>query len=256
MLRHIGRVLRWPAFTAVVFLAIFSIVGTSQSFQSCVHEHKNDKAYHALHDGPSGIGRTVVRMRLDVSCAGQFANDEANSITAVATLLLVFVTAGVIWVGYMEIATTRRQLRAYVAIEQASIDNIAYGETPVASLIFRNTGQTPAYDAMIFGKMVFEAFPLNAPLPALEFDSFGASRETYGPGAKREIKETLSAPLNVEQVKQVHSGSHALWIYGEVRYTDTFGTKRVTTYRRFTSGAIRSSLGRALVAHQEGNKQT
>jgi hypothetical protein len=83
---------------------------------------------------------------------GAFANEYGVATTALATLLLTFVTAGLVLMARRQIITSRAQLRAYVAIESGQIHALA-GDQPRAQMTLKNYGQTPAYKFRLVGAM-------------------------------------------------------------------------------------------------------
>ena len=149
--------------------------------------------------------------------------------------------------------TSRRQLRAYVFITQTEINGVAAATQPVAQLVIRNTGQTPAQEVVVFGNMAFAEFPLKKDLPVLVFADPQLTKENLGPGAERYKWEYAPNPLTEDQIAQMHAGTHALYIYGEIRYRDVFRKKRTTKYLYYTGGAmgIRDTI---LGGYPEGNE--
>ena len=149
--------------------------------------------------------------------------------------------------------TSRRQLRAYVFITQTEINGVAAATQPVAQFVIRNTGQTPAQELVVFGNMVFEEFPLRKDLPVLVFSDPQLTKENLGSGGERYKWEYALTPLTEAQIAQMHAGTHALYIYGEIRYRDVFKKKRTTKYLYYTGGAmgIRDTI---LGGYPEGNE--
>jgi hypothetical protein len=91
-----GRALRreWKsiAFWAIVALVAFWIVCTSESFQYCIHERDNDKAYSALYESPSIIRRAVIRLDINRACIGNFADKNQGSLIVFATFIVALFT--------------------------------------------------------------------------------------------------------------------------------------------------------------------
>jgi hypothetical protein len=162
--------------------------------------------------------------------------------------------------------TTVRQLRAYISTKDISIyaatpgspsqpksppPPITAGTQPEARLTFKNSGQTPAYDVEFKSDMSLQKWPLPAhsvlPLPA----TFPGGKDNLGPGDTY-IKYDGFKILTNNQFQSLQSGTHALFVYGEVGYKDIFGETRTFKYRYFTGGPI-GIRGLNLVAHEEGN---
>src|SRR5438552_10833727 len=64
------------------------------------------------------------------------------------TFLLVIATGELV---YYARDTARRQLRAYISVHRSDIAGIDGGQTPVATLLIKNYGQTPAYGVTQMG---------------------------------------------------------------------------------------------------------
>lgn len=78
-------------------------------------------------------------------CTAQFIEGHNAVITAIATVLLTFVTGGLVWTGYQQIRTTRAQLRAYVFVTSRDFTRQDDKDGKyVHHLKLINTGQTPA----------------------------------------------------------------------------------------------------------------
>ncbi len=177
--------------------------------------------------------------------------------TAVFTAAIAFFTFMLALAGgyhvYVAGATARRQLRAYVFITQTEINGASAATQPVSQLVIRNTGQTPAHDVMVYGNMIFDEFPLKRDLPELVFSDPQLTKENLGPGSERYKWEYALVPLNEDQIAKMLAGTHALYVYGEIRYRDVFRKKRFTKYLYYTGGnmGIRGSI---LGGYPEGNE--
>lgn len=154
---------------------------------------------------------------------------------------------------YVAGATARRQLRAYVFITQTEINGVAAQTQPVSQLVIRNTGQTPAHDVMVYGNMVFDEFPLKKDLPVLVFSDPQLTKENLGPGSERYKWEYAPTALTEDQIAKMHAGTHAMYVYGEIRYRDVFRKKRFTKYLYFTGGNM-GIRGTILGGYPEGNE--
>src|SRR2546430_15101291 len=86
-------------------------------------------------------------------------NDYGVAIAALATVLLTFVTGGLVWVGYIQLRTTRAQLRAYAFVESAHIEGVAIGQPSRAYVTIKNFGQTSAFRLRQWARMGFQSFP-------------------------------------------------------------------------------------------------
>ena len=161
--------------------------------------------------------------------------------------------------------TAARQLRAYIFPEGSTIcaanaegkvlepnRNITAGLMAVGMIQFKNTGQTPAYDVTIFGRMEMVDWPLvEKSLPPVDKKSFGASKEGLGPGGIRN-KYDVHCVLTAKDIADLDSQRKAIFMYGMVRYRDAFKRQRFTNFRFFIGGAI-WIRGPTLAAHETGN---
>jgi hypothetical protein len=111
----------------------------SQSYTQCVEHAGQQPTAQQTEKGEMALqGPRYSGVMLQIHCAGEFAEHNAHSITGLATVLLAFVTAGLVWLGYEQSVTTRAQLRAYIFVEHA---NIVDGATPASRpLISRMEG--------------------------------------------------------------------------------------------------------------------
>jgi len=139
-----GRILGLTAL-AVASLGALQLVFGSSNFQACVSESKKQQ---------SARSRIVVTYAVAYKdCLWRLANENNGTITAVATLLLTFVTGGLVWIGYRQITTSRAQLRAYVFVGEVKIID-PDGTEPQAQITLSNFGQTPAYNSDSFDRRV------------------------------------------------------------------------------------------------------
>jgi hypothetical protein len=167
------------------------------------------------------------------------------------------------------VRTARRQLRAYVYLDEATVfaadvngavilpqAQLSVGTRPTAMIKFKNTGQTPAYDVAMYGEVAFAPWPLEPiRLPAIDF-ARGATKESLGPGAVRNkwhIPPDHIPAITDADITRLQNGELALFVYGEVRYKDVFRKNRFTRYRYFTGGPT-GLRGLSLAGHDEGNE--
>jgi len=179
-------------------------------------------------------------------------------LAAVTTILAIF--TGYLWLATKRLVegaqdTARRQLRAYVSISNAEITGVEDGCTQ-ARLGIKNSGQTPAYDLTILGGMTIREAAVagqNVNLWPEDGDvPFG--KTTLGSG--QELRHFIDGPaLTPQQRAAVQSGTHGIFLYGEILYKDLFSRDRdrFTRYRLMQGGeaGVREN---ALVACKEGNE--
>jgi hypothetical protein len=178
-----------------------------------------------------------------------FINENGVGITAIATLLLTFVTAGLVWTARLQILTSRAQLRAYVYVESAQISLVA-GAAPKTQVNIKNYGQTPAYKfrllAGIAGGQSFETLP-----PAT-----GDSRGILGVLAPSgTFQWFMEAPgiLTQPDFDLLATGAATLFVYGEVTYEDAFGKPHRLKFRTMVGG-VAGVGSKQLASCPEGNE--
>ncbi len=63
---------------------------------------------------------------------GAFVDHHDGAVTALATVLLAFITAGLVYVARLQIRTTQAQMRAYIHISDATIIHAASADRRAA----------------------------------------------------------------------------------------------------------------------------
>lgn len=150
----------------------------------------------------------------------------------VFTLALVAATAMLWWATRALVKgaerTAQQQLRAYISLESQRLDELKIGFPLHYSFVFRNVGQTPAFDVSVYSTATFERTKDKADFPV-----FGDPQPsgTTGPQQIIPIDVTSMEPLNMDQAVGVAGGTVWLHIWGEIAYTDAFGKKRKTGFR-------------------------
>jgi len=241
---------------AIVLAALVASNGIAQSQQ-----HPGAQPQTAASGSPALIGNG------QTSPPGPVGNRaEGNSKTerepardpdwsTILTAGLLFATMALAFFGFCQIVimrrTARRQLRAYVFVTTAEIGDIEDPKNVHASVSIKNSGQTPAYDLINRGAITFGEARLPEGLWAEDKDA-SLSKSALGPG------EVLSKyfgarPLTPEQRAAVRSGTHAVYVYGEILYKDAFGTRRYSRYRFMHGGEV-AVRNRQLVVCEEGNE--
>jgi hypothetical protein len=126
------------------------------------------------------------------------------------------------------IRTSRRQLRAYVFNDHANL--VDFDNIPVAQILLKNAGQTPANDVIAWNAVLLGSFPLTVELTRpSEAD---LSRCNLGPGMTFHLTTRLSRlPENIKVA--IRDGREALYVFGRADYTDIFGRKRFVEWRFF-----------------------
>jgi hypothetical protein len=141
------------------------------------------------------------------------------------------------------------QLRAYISMLKPTISG-AMDDAPIRSEIFaKNTGHTPAYHFGWVSGITIKDLPFDEEL-RVNMDNSQISDITIGPGT--EIGHTAPSPgkvriLTTEEREAIRDGKKAIFIYGEMRYVDTFKQPHTVRYQM-----IVGSDGRIFI-HPKGN---
>ena len=145
--------------------------------------------------------------------------------------------------------TAKRQLRAYMSLLQPKIGGV-FDESPLRVELFaRNTGQTPAYNFGWVSGITMKDMPFDEEL-RVSMDNPQINDITVGPST--DIGHTAPSPGNIriltpEERRDIRAGKKAIFIYGEMKYTDTFQQPHTTRYQM-----IVGKDGR-IFAHHKGN---
>lgn len=187
----------------------------------------------------------------------------ATTIQAIALIITIIV---MIWVAI-------RQLRAYVFVDTIDMFNIippppkieippgawVYqpNSGPLAFIVIKNSGNTPAHGVLNWGEIYFKEFPLTSDLPYGDRNAPGLIKTKFDmpPGGKTSKAIRIAQPLSDNEVAQLRSGTHAIYVYGDIIYKDVFYRKRSTSFRFFINGIIGfTHLSNTMSGYGEGNE--
>jgi hypothetical protein len=122
--------------------------------------------------------------------------------------------------------TAKRQLRAYLGIENITITQVAVGKKPQAIVEVQNFGQTPAYDVRCWT----EAGALS-PSAKLKRRMLEPGRRVIDPGGRMLIRSTLDHELTQAELDSIADDTLAILFWGCIRYRDAFRYRRKTEFR-------------------------
>jgi hypothetical protein len=215
--------------------AFLWFAGSSPSFRHCVQQTATELDTYDIHASPGSHSffGTIGTYR---DCAAQFVRKDNGAITALATLLLTFVTAILVWMAFQQNRTTRAQLRAYVMVGTADTADIAFDRMPKGKIQIKNFGQTPAHNVCASIAMGFAEWPFqDLEWPVFDAHPVNRSERPLAPGDDFSLHIDLGRALSREQVAAIYGGRWALWIAGKVFYKDAFGQPRETDFCFFTT---------------------
>lgn len=123
------------------------------------------------------------------------------------------------------------QLRAYIHVALAEPPTIDDERVLKATVHVKNTGQTPAYDAVIVSNIGIVSWPPPRPLETIFVD-------TEAPTVVRISLPSGEASANIPEMPNVtvaeeaglRAGAYRIIVWGKVNYTDAFKNPRITRY--------------------------
>ena len=148
-------------------------------------------------------------------------------------------------------STAERQLRAYLLNNNDEVMEHNGGRVKVTVRI-KNFGQTPAHKMRSWLFVGFYKFPLDVPLD--QPDYVKGSLSPLGPTAIITQSVELPAPLNHTEIKAILKGEGAIYVSGELFYSDVFDIGRFTKFRYVSTGSDFEHC--KLVICNEGNEAT
>jgi len=150
--------------------------------------------------------------------------------------------------------TAERELRAYVFVKDARIEGVTAGDSPVATVPLKNSGQTPAYKVRVSVQQELRA-------AFVEMPAFEESKVLghLAPGAVLTVMAPSVGSLDRSEYAGLDSGDFTLFVYGVVHYIDAFKVPHWTRFRVMVGGpaglrAERPDGSLALVSCAEGNE--
>jgi hypothetical protein len=162
-------------------------------------------------------------------------SDKIAVIASIVAFLQFAALVGTVWVM---VVNGRRQLRAYVAIENIGIfeGNMVSPPQPVRvnvpgiAMLIKNSGQTPAYKVVSLAKIAVIAVQDEAialALPPME-ERFSNTLSAGGTFSK---SLWFDRPLTPNEIADIVTGVRAIYLYGRIEYQDAFNKRRFTNFR-------------------------
>jgi hypothetical protein len=141
-----------------------------------------------------------------------------------------------------------RQLRAYMTISKASIDEVL-GEKWISRVEAKNTGLTPAREATSLVQCKIAEYPLpnGHVFPSIK-SAFPGGRSVVAPGDPL----YLTSIVHGNEAKPSIQNKKAVYLFGQILYRDVFGYQRHTNFRFFVCEGITTGGTGPNFAH-EGN---
>jgi hypothetical protein len=149
--------------------------------------------------------------------------------------LLFLATMALFWATWQLVKgaekTSVRQLRAYVFVVRAKIEDVEFAKTPLAKITFLNSGQTPAYN--LTATVAIGYGPDNIPSGKFPNEPLAPTMSVMTVGAKQRIRHqiTKAIPLSLTEATAIGTGTGAIYVVGSIRYIDAFSKPRGTKFR-------------------------
>ncbi len=230
----IPRFVQWLGLWAAILLVCGWFAVESKSFQTCINQPNQTNQTKPNEASENGSPILAVSVGYQ-GCLGKFVSDDHDAIIAVATVLLTFVTSGLVVVGFMQMNTSRAQLRAYISVVAGNL--LVPDGNEIVRFEFQpgilNTGQTPAHNVRTRGIAEIRNFPL-PPNSIFELPnkSPNASNVLLGPQQSTFVALSIKDPiLNAVEIAALKENRHRrLVVYGIVEYDDVFGRPHYTRF--------------------------
>jgi len=209
-----------------------------------------------------------IDIQCDPNCATQESNEERYPSYAAWLLhkaindpitgfngLLVVASFLLFVVAWIQIRDARVLQRAYLSVDSAGIAPLDPYITCAAHVIVKNVGHLPARDVRWF---ISAKFSENGRLNDFPIDrSVIYGNNVVPPGT--EMKRSQNFRATYAEISALQAETASLYIWGEIFYTDGFGTARSTKFcHRYSRGVVMALPHYSISAdsmryHQYGN---
>lgn len=130
------------------------------------------------------------------------------------------------------------QLRAYVAVDTATLHGPVIGHELRSEISVINVGQTPARDVDLIARLHVGPPSTSRQTLSVRDDPRSPVFSDVGPGRLRLSHPSMQTPWTAAEDAALKTGHLVIFLYGEVRYSDIFGVSRVTRFRyKHTAGS-------------------
>ena len=136
------------------------------------------------------------------------------------------------------------------------IHDVGPDQRPGIRIHVKNFGKTPAYNCTASHPTFRLVTVAEGTAEGTAVDSVYEQPPVHGtmaPGGALELLTPIQRPFTASLREGFDKGTKLLYISGEIRYTDAFGTERFTKYRFVYGGNYGSGEG-PLATAEEGNE--
>jgi hypothetical protein len=147
-------------------------------------------------------------------------------------------------------ALEQMKLRAYLSPNLAIASDFGTELPTSAQITTNNSGETPAYDVRVRVGMAAGIFPLKdyAAIPMTE----GAIPLTIARGEIVHLVTKIGRALTQQEIDEIKAGKGAVYVVGEITYTDKFKKPHSCTFK-FYYGGDAGTRHDGMMASQEKN---
>ena len=175
----------------------------------------------------------------------------------VFVIITAIATATAAWYTRREAMSSedngRRQLRAYVFPDQASLVWQGSAKPTLSEVVIKNSGQTPAYRLSTAAVIGVADYPLQKDI---SIPAMSGNHTVVPPTGSYTLSVAMEKPLTGEQLNAIQKGKQAIYVFGDIAYADAFDECRMTRYRFYYTGSggdVGSRIG--LTYLDEGNTE-
>jgi hypothetical protein len=250
-----------PSKLVAVILAVMSLSLAFVARESAPSFQKCESQYQAENTGEKQIKNLSLGFErvFAFRCTAAFVNKYNAVITAIATVLLTFVTGGLIWTGFVQIKTTRAQLRAYVFPDTIGMwDGTTLTppqphrtNVPGIVLAWKNSGQTPAGNVISWAQMAVINVSDEETLVVPALENVFANHLGAGVGGNKSL--WFNRALLAEEIDAIFNGTKGIYLYGRIEYTDIFDQPRFSNFRVVYAGRFPPLPGSTFNVCKGGN---
>ena len=203
----------WPVVWLLLLMIIGTIIGHSRSYTACIHEQKNLAEYNHFRQKADTFGeiseRKFLRLKLQGTCASQFAESNEHAISALSAVALAIFTF------YLWHST--RGLRRYAEVQARDMSRLVRlaRANALAGMRAARAARNSANAAMTQANIAERSF-FDLERPYLFVDGFqGHVQRTH-----TALPQGSAANPNVHTITQVGNIQHVnLPDYFNARYT-------------------------------------
>jgi hypothetical protein len=171
-----------------------------------------------------------------------------------ATLLATVIAAYAAWQTVRTMRdNAQKELRAYIFVERASITDVRKPDGYQVSILSKNFGKTPAKDYTHIIGIGPGAYPPPTPFPVSVPKPDRPAQTSFPPDGQFGRTHSMLG-LTPAEIARFNAGTLAIYVVGEMSYTDAFGEARKTWYRLYHR--INKDEAGRLTADKEGSGYT